>query len=77
MAHALLQPTAVLVGDTDYAPDAFAARCLLSEAGKDVSNVAYGIPVCLFSLEAAKSNPARDFAKQSGIRVSLPGNSRF
>jgi len=32
MAHALLQPTAVLVGETDCAPDAFAARCLLSEA---------------------------------------------
>lgn len=32
MAHALLLPCAVLVGDTDYAPDAFAARCLLSEA---------------------------------------------
>eukprot|EP00435_Cladocopium_sp_Y103_P031408 s420_g7.t4 len=31
MAHALLQPTAVLVGETDCAPDAFAARCLLSE----------------------------------------------
>ena len=74
MAHALLQPTAVLVGDTDYAPDAFAARCLLSEAGKDDSKCS--IRVCLFSLEAAKSNPARDFAKQSGIRVSLPGNSR-
>lgn len=56
MAHALLQPTAVLVGDTDYAPDAFAARCLLSEAGKDDSKCS--IRVCLFSLEAAKSNPA-------------------
>jgi hypothetical protein len=32
MAHALLQPTAVLVGEADCAPDAFAARCLLSEA---------------------------------------------
>ncbi|CAK9029617.1 unnamed protein product [Durusdinium trenchii] len=31
LASALLQPAAVLVGDTDYAPDAFAARCLLSE----------------------------------------------
>mmetsp|Transcript_49323 Transcript_49323/g.78575 ORF Transcript_49323/g.78575 Transcript_49323/m.78575 type:complete len:423 (-) Transcript_49323:2004-3272(-) len=31
MAHALLQPTAVLVGETDCVPDAFAARCLLSE----------------------------------------------
>lgn len=35
--------------------------------GRMIANVAFGI----------KFNPARDFAKQSGIRVSLPGNSRF
>ncbi|CAJ1348470.1 unnamed protein product, partial [Effrenium voratum] len=31
LAHAVLEPTAILVGDTDCAGDDFAARCLLSE----------------------------------------------
>eukprot|EP00438_Fugacium_kawagutii_P029056 Skav216785 [mRNA] locus=scaffold1384:40567:44996:+ [translate_table: standard] len=51
IAHALLQPTAVLVGDTDYAPDAFAARCLLSEGVAFLSRAASLKPEKVSSLK--------------------------